>query len=54
MLRGPVLERHRRGPARLVKDTAAAVALEKTLSSFDRDEGDEEEADIMVQPLEIG
>jgi len=52
-LRRPVLERHRRGPARLVKDPVAAVALEKTFSSFDRDEGNEEEAEIMVQALEI-
>ncbi len=51
--RRPVLERHRRGSARLVKDPVAVVALEKTFSSFDRDEGNEEKADIVVEALQI-
>ena len=39
-------------PARLIKYSAAPAALEKLLSPLNRDEGNEEEADIMVQPFE--
>ena len=37
---------------RFIKDAAAAIALEKALSPFDRDEGNKKQADIVVQPLE--
>jgi len=37
---------------RFIKDSAAAVAFQEALPTLDRDEGNEEKAYVMVQPLE--
>ena len=42
------------GPALFVKYPAAAVAFEKRFSAFDRNQGNEEEADIVIQPFAPG
>ena len=39
-------------PARLIKNSPASCTLQKSFSPLDRDEGNEEEADIVVQPFE--
>lgn len=49
-----ILEGCRWRPATLIKNPAAAVALQKDPPPFDRKEGDEKEAQVMVQPLEAG
>ncbi len=41
-------------PAGLVENPAAPVALQDTLPPFDRDQGDKEEAQIVVQPFKPG
>jgi hypothetical protein len=39
---------------RLIKNAAALIALQKAFPPLDRDQGNEKETDIMVQPLEAG
>jgi len=38
----------------LIENPAAAVALEEAFSPFDRDERNEKQADIVIQPFEAG
>jgi hypothetical protein len=40
--------------AGFVKNSAAAVAFQKRLSAFDGNQGNEEKANIMIQPLAPG
>ena len=42
----------RLGPAALIKNSTAAVAFQKNLSSLDREEGNKEKAQVMIQALE--
>jgi len=52
--RGLLLERALMWPSTFIKDLTTAVAFQEAFSSLDRNEGDEEEAHIMVKPLEPG
>jgi hypothetical protein len=45
-------ERNGGSPSALVKNPAAPVALQKNFPALDRKEGDEEEAEIMIQALQ--
>ncbi len=45
-------ERNGWSPSALVKNPAAPVALQKDFPALDREEGDEEEAEIMIQALQ--
>jgi hypothetical protein len=50
--KGLRLGKGRLGPAALIKNPAAAVAFQKNLPSLDREEGNKEKAQVMVQTLE--
>jgi hypothetical protein len=45
------MKKIRLGTAVFVKYPAAAVALQKRLSSFDGNQGNKEEANIVIQPF---
>jgi hypothetical protein len=49
-----MLERARLWSAIFIKNPATAVALQKAASSLDRDEGNKEEAYVMVKSFEPG
>ena len=45
------MKKIRLGTAAFVKHSAAAVAFQKRFSALDRNQGNKEEADIVIQPL---
>ena len=49
-----MLEGTRLRSTRFIKNAAAAIALQKAFSPLDRDQGNEKQTDIVVQPLEAG
>ena len=49
---GLFLKGTRLRPTRFIKNSATAIAFEKAFSPLDRDEGNEEKADIVVEPFE--
>jgi hypothetical protein len=50
--KGLRLGKGRLGPAALIKNPTATVAFQKDLPSLDREEGNKEKAQVLVQTLE--
>jgi len=48
------MKKIRLGPAAFVKHSAAAVAFQKRLSALDRNQGDEEKTEVVIQPFPPG
>ena len=51
---GFILGRTGTGLTCFIENAAAAIAFEKALPPLDRDQGNEKQTDIVVQPLEAG
>jgi hypothetical protein len=47
-----ILKRSCLRSSRLIKNASTAIAFEKVFSPLNRDEGNEEKADVMVEPFE--